>query len=156
MAASQNTTQQAPQGSGPLGQSGVGPSETVRRNDPSEFVVPGRPQTDSHAQVSRSPTEEIDRPEIPIEVRRFCSENGIEREIAETIDLAGRHFALAGEPSFEVVHDPDHGESYVGVHIRARGGPEDVFRRSRAFSDSFRGSVDREKRRLINVIYHAV
>jgi len=86
----------------------------------------------------------------------FCSRNGIEREIEETIDLARRHFALAGKPSFEVVDDPEHGESYVGLHIWAQGSPEDVFRRGRAFSDAFRSSVDREKRLLNNVIYHAV
>jgi hypothetical protein len=128
----------------------------VQRNDQSEFVGPHRSATDSHLPVSRAATEEIDRPEIPIEVCLFCSENGIEREIEETIDLARRHFTLIGEPSFEVVDDPEHGESYVGVHIRAQGGPEDIFRRRRVFSDAFRDSVGREKRRLINLIYHAV
>jgi hypothetical protein len=156
MAESQNTTSQDPQGSGPLGQSGISPSGTVPRNYQSEFVGPHRPQIDSQGRDSRSSTEEVDHPEIPIEVRVFCSRNGIEREVAETIDLARRHFPLAGEPSLEVVEDPEHGESYVGLHLWARGGPEDVFRRSRAFSDAFRDSVGREKRRLINVIYHAV
>jgi hypothetical protein len=156
MAESQNTAPQAPQGSGPLGQSGISPSGTVPQNDQSEFLGPHRAQNDSHGQVSRSSTEEVDRPEIPIEARVFCSRNGIEREIEETIDLARKHFALVGEPSFEVVDDPEHGESYVGLHIWARGVPEDVFRRRRVFSDAFRDSIGREKRRLINVIYHAV
>src|SRR5215813_9690851 len=127
MAESQNTTSLAPQGSGPLGQSGITPSGTVRQNHQSDFVVPHRPQIDSHGRVSRSPTDGVDRPEIPIEVRAFCSRNGIEREIEETIELSRRHFALAGEPSCEVVDDPEHGESYVGVHMWARGGPEVVF-----------------------------
>ncbi len=156
MAESQNIASQAPRGSGPLGQSGISPSGTVQQDDPSEFVVPHRPPVDSHGQVSRSPTEEVDRPQVPIEVRVFCSRNGIEREIEETIDLARRHFAVVDRPSFEVVEDPEHGESYVGVHIRARGRPEDVFRQGRAFWDSFRDSVGPEKRRWINLIYHAV
>ncbi len=156
MAESQNITTQGPQGSGPLGKSGINPSGTVQQNAQSEFVVAHRSQIGSHGQVSRSATEEVDRLEIPIEVRAFCSRNGIESEIEATIDLARRHFALGDKPSFEVVDDPEHGESYVGVHIRARGQPEDVFRQGRAFWESFRDSVGPEKRRLINVIYHAV
>jgi hypothetical protein len=155
MAESQNTTSQAPQGSGPPGRSGMSPSGTVQQNDRSEFVVPHRPRIDSHCRLSRSPTEEVDRPEIPIEVRAFCSRNGIDREIEETIELARRHFALVDEPSFEIVDDPEHGESYVGVQIRARGQPEDLFRQGRAFWDSFRDSVSPEKRRWINLISHA-
>src|SRR5262245_61726809 len=113
MAESQNLTSQAPQGSGPLGQSGISPSGTVQQDDQSGFVVPRRPGFASHGQVSDSPTEAVDRPEIPSEVRVFCSRNGIEREIEETIDLARSHFALERKPSFEVVDDPEHGESYV-------------------------------------------
>jgi hypothetical protein len=128
----------------------------VQQNDQSEFVVPHMPRIDSHGQASGSPTEALDRPEIPIEVRAFCSQSSIEHEIEETIDLARRHFALAGKPSFEVVDDPEHGESYVAVHICARGEPEDVFRQGRAFWDSFRDSVGPEQRRRINLIYHAV
>jgi hypothetical protein len=71
----------SPQGSGPPGQSGVSPIGTVQQNDQREFVVPHRPETDSRLQVSRSPAEELDRPEIPIEVSLFCPGNGIEREI---------------------------------------------------------------------------
>jgi hypothetical protein len=156
MAESQDITSQAPQGSGPLGQTGITPSGPVQQNDRGEFVAPHLPQIDPHGQVSRSPAEAVDRPDIPIEVRALCTRNGIEREIEGAIDLARRHFALAGNPSFEVVDDSEYGECYVGLQIWALGGAEEVFRRRRAFSDAFRDSVGREPRRLINVIYHAV
>ncbi len=51
MADSNNTTLQTPQGSGPLGQSGISPSGTVQRSYWNEFVAPHRPQADSHPQV---------------------------------------------------------------------------------------------------------
>ena len=93
MAESQNIASQAPQGSGPLGQSGISPSGTVQQDDPSEFVVPHRPPVHCHGRGRTLPDEEVDRPEVPIEVRVFCSRNGIEREIEETIDLARINFA---------------------------------------------------------------
>ena len=57
MAESQNTTSQTPQGSGPLGQSGVSPSGTVQRSYQNEFVTPHRPQADSDRPAPRSSTE---------------------------------------------------------------------------------------------------
>ena len=156
MAGSQNITSQGPHESGPLGQSGLNASGTVVRESRRDLVEPHQPQTESHRLASRTPTEGIDRPEIPIEVRGFCTQNGIDREVEEAIDLARQHFTLAREPRFEVVDDPEHGESYVGIHIWVCGQPDDVFRRRRAYSDSFADAVGREKRRLINIIYHAV
>jgi hypothetical protein len=57
MADSKDTTAQRPQGSGPLGQSGVSPSGSVQRNYQNEFVTPRRPQADSHRPAHRSTTE---------------------------------------------------------------------------------------------------
>jgi hypothetical protein len=57
MADSKNTTSQAPQGSGPLGQSGVSPSGTVQRNYQNEFVGPHRPRGDFRLQVPCPPSQ---------------------------------------------------------------------------------------------------
>jgi hypothetical protein len=89
------------------------------------------------------------------EVREFCARKQIEDEVHATIRLARDHFAIVGEPVFRVVNDPDCGEHYVGIHVRAEGRPEDVFRQSEAFLDSFVHSIDPHKQGFINLIYHS-
>jgi hypothetical protein len=87
-------------------------------------------------------------------VRAFCAEKQIEAEVQATIRLARRHFTIVGEPTFRVVNDPDCGEHYLGIHVRAEGRPEQVFRQSEAFLNSFLKSVDPGKQGYINLIYH--
>jgi hypothetical protein len=87
------------------------------------------------------------------EVREFCAQEQIENEVHATIHLAREHFAIVGEPVFQVVIDPDCGEHYVGIHVRAEGQTEHVFRQSEAFLDSFLESIDQHKQRYINLIY---
>ena len=72
MAGSQNITSQGPHGSGPLGQSGLDASGTVVRESRRDLVEPHQRQTETHRQAPHTPTEGIDRPEVPIGVRGFC------------------------------------------------------------------------------------
>jgi hypothetical protein len=97
-----------------------------------------------------APFGEVD---IPPDVREFCALKQVEDEVRTTISLARDHFAMVGEPEFEVVDDPECGEHYVAIHVRVAGEPEEVFRQSEAFLDSFLASVDTKKRRYINLIY---
>jgi hypothetical protein len=89
-------------------------------------------------------------------VRLFYCQKQIERDVRQAIDLARRYFAVIGKPNFEVVHDPEHGESYLAIHLWARGEPQTVFEQSRSFRRALRNSINREKFDLINVIYHAI
>jgi hypothetical protein len=95
-----------------------------------------------------------DSTEIPNEVREFCAQKQIHDELEQTIVLAKRHFAMAGEPRFQVVDDPECGEHYVGIHIQADGQPEDVFQQSEAFLDSFLDRIETAKQKHISLIYH--
>jgi hypothetical protein len=100
-------------------------------------------------------TRERQTTELPAEVREFCVEKQITDELGRTIVLAQKHFAMAGEPSFEVIHDPECGEHYLCIDIWALGEPEDVFQQGQAFLDSFIASIDRQKRNHLNVVYHS-
>jgi hypothetical protein len=95
-----------------------------------------------------------DTTEIPSEVREFCARKPINLELEQTIVLANRHFAMIGKPRFQVVDDPECGEHYVGIHIQAEGQPEDVFRKSESFFDSFLDRIEPEKQKHISLIYH--
>jgi hypothetical protein len=112
-------------------------------------VVPPMPKS-----VSNSPPNLEARSEIPNEVREFCTRKQINDELEQTIALARRHFALAGNLRFQVVDDLDCGEHYVGIHIQAEGQPEDVFQQSEAFLDSFLDQVETAKQKHISLIYH--
>jgi hypothetical protein len=108
--------------------------------------------------VDGNPTRQADedRPSAHLmsEVRAFCAQRQIEDEVQATIRLAKRHFTIVGEPIFRVVNDPDCGEHYLGIHVRAEGRPDQVFRQSEAFLDSFLESIDPCKQGFINLIYH--
>jgi hypothetical protein len=93
--------------------------------------------------------------EMPNEVRDFCAEKQINDAVETAIFLAREHFAMIGEPVFELVDDPDYGEHYVGIHVQVVGRPEEVFEKSRAYLDSFRASIDPQKRGFVNLIYHS-
>ena len=88
------------------------------------------------------------------EVREFLVQKQIEDEVQEAISLAKEHFTIVGEPHFEIVSDPNCGEHYVGIHVRAEGRPEQVFRQSGAFLDSFVDRIEPEKQKSINLVYH--
>jgi hypothetical protein len=88
--------------------------------------------------------------------REFCARNGIEREVMQTLDLAKRHFSRFGEPSFVLVDDPETHASYLAIHVDVTGDSEVVFRRSESFFDDFVTSIDRNKQRLISLVYHAI
>jgi len=93
-------------------------------------------------------------PHLASEVREFLVQKRIEDEVRTTLSLATKHFTIVGEPVFDVVSDPDCGEDYVGIHVRAEGRPEDVFRQSEAFLDAFLGCVEPAKQKYINLVYH--
>jgi hypothetical protein len=88
------------------------------------------------------------------EVREFLIQKQIEDEVRTTLSLASRHFTIVGEPAFDIVNDPDCGEHYVGIHVRAEGRPEQVFRQSQAFLDSFLDRIEPTKQKYINLVYH--
>src|SRR6185312_4867503 len=67
-------------------------------------------------------------PEMPPAAREYCSRKGIVDAVRAAISLAGQHFAVSGDPVFEVVADPEHGEDLIAIHVWARGEPEEVFR----------------------------
>jgi hypothetical protein len=87
-------------------------------------------------------------------VREFLVQKQIEDEVRKTIALAKQHFAIVGEPVLDVVSDPDCGEHYVGIHVRAEGRPEQVFRQSEAFLDSFLDGIEPSKQEYIHLVYH--
>ena len=80
----------------------------------------------SHLNLPRSPNDL----ESPVEVRGSAQKQ-IEREVREAIGLARLHFSMIGEPDFELIHDPDHDEHYLGIHVYASGDPEIVVRQGR-------------------------
>ena len=88
------------------------------------------------------------------EAREFLAQKQIEDEVATTLALAKQHFTIVGEPVFDVVRDPDCGEHYVGIHVRAEGRPEQVFRQSEAFLDAFLDGIEPAKQKYINLVYH--
>ncbi len=99
--------------------------------------------------------EEIRRPShLASEVRDFLVHKQIEDEVRTTLSLAEKHFTIVGEPVLDVVNDADCGEHYVGIHVRAEGRPEDVFRQSEAFLDSFLDGIESAKQKYINLVYH--
>lgn len=112
--------------------------------------------TDPKDPTGPSVAEETNTPFLPPEVRAFCDEKHLEKELRTALSLARGHFEMSKEPSFEVVFDPEHGEHYLGVHIWANGEPDDVFQRGRTFSRAFRTTINRHKANFINVIYHAI
>ena len=94
--------------------------------------------------------------EMPPAAREYCSRKGIVDEVRAAISLAGQHFAVSGDPVFEVVADPEHGEDLIAIHVWARGEPEEVFQQSEAFLDSYLPGIDPAKRQHISLIYHPV
>ena len=97
----------------------------------------------------------VDVPEMPKDVRDFCALKHIDDAIKTTISLARKHFAIIGEPTFEVVDDPEYGEYYLGIHIDSEGRTEEVFQQNKAFLASFLASIDSQKRSFVNLIYHS-
>jgi hypothetical protein len=92
---------------------------------------------------------------MPFACTEFCARNGIEREVMLTVDLATHHFSFLGQPSFEIIEDPECNENYLANHVDVSGGPESVFQQSESFIDEFVTSIDRSKRRFISLVYHA-
>jgi hypothetical protein len=88
------------------------------------------------------------------EVREFLVQKQIEDEVRKTVSLAKEHFTIVGEPLFDIMSDPECGEHYVGIHVRAEGRPEQVFRQSEAFLDSFVDGIEPAKQKYINLVYH--
>jgi hypothetical protein len=88
------------------------------------------------------------------EVHEFLVQRQIEDEVRMTLSLARRHFMIVGEPAFDIVNDPDCGEHYIGIHVRAEGRPEQVFRQNQAFLDSFLDRIEPAKQKYINLVYH--
>jgi len=93
---------------------------------------------------------------MPSACREFCARNRIEREVVQTLDLAKKHFSFLGQPSFEVVDDPESRENYLAIHVGVSGEPHQVFLRSETFLDDFVTSIDSSKQPLINLVYHAI
>ena len=94
--------------------------------------------------------------EMPPAAREYCGRKGIVDEVRAAISLAGQHFAVSGNPVFEVVVDPEHGEDLIAIHVWAKGGPEEVFQQGEAFLDSYLPGLDPAKRQHISLIYHPV
>jgi hypothetical protein len=92
--------------------------------------------------------------EFPIEVRQFCIRNQIEEEVDEVLRLVRHHFVMTYEPWLGVASDPEYDEQSLGIHIRVSGEIDEVVARWEAFLDAFVGSIDPNKQRHINVIYH--
>jgi hypothetical protein len=88
------------------------------------------------------------------EVREFLVQKQIEDDVRKTISLAKEHFTIVGEPLFDIVRDPECGEHYIAIHVRAEGRPEQVFRQSEAFLDSFVDAIEPAKQKSINLVYH--
>jgi hypothetical protein len=88
------------------------------------------------------------------EVREFLVQKQIEDEVRKTISLAKEYFTIVGEPRFDIVRDPECGEHYIAIHVRAEGRPEQVFRQSEAFLDSFVDAIEPAKQKSINLVYH--
>ena len=104
---------------------------------------------------SRSAEERLrHQSHLASEVREFLVQKQIEDEVRKTISLAKEHFTIIGEPLLDLVSDPECGEHSVGIHVRAEGRPEQVFRQSEAFLDSFVDGIEPAKQKYINLVYH--
>ena len=120
------------------------------------FIIPGNLGKETQAKVHVPGDRSVEVLEMPNEVRDFCAEKQINDAVKTAIFLAREHFAIIGEPVFEVVNDPEYSEHYVGIHVQVEGRPEEVFQQSKAYLDSFRASIDPQKRIFVNVIYHSM
>ena len=95
-----------------------------------------------------------DTPNIPIAVREFCDQNEIGKELRETLRLTRHHFVMTCEPWLEVASDPECDEQALNIHVRVSGDIDEVSERWKAFLDAFVDSINPDKQRHINVIYH--
>ncbi len=121
---------------------GASPAESSRAAEAS-----GKSRRDAHGGIPE-PSH------LAREVREFLVQKQIVDDVRMTLSLAGRYFRIVGEPVFDIVNDPDCGEHYVGIHVRAEGRPEQVFRQSQAFLDSFLDRIEPAKQKYINLVYH--
>jgi hypothetical protein len=120
------------------------------------FIIPGELSNETQSRARMPGDRSVEVLEMPSEVRNFCAEKQINEAVKTAIFLARQHFATIGEPIFEVVNDPECGEHYVGIHVQVDGRPEEVFQQSKAYLDSFRKSIEPQKRSFVNLIYHSM
>jgi len=125
-------------------------------DDSPRFIISGELSNETQSRVRMPGDRSVEVLEMPNEVRDFCAQKQINDAVKTAIFLARKHFATIGEPTFEVVNDPECGEHYVGIHVQAEGRPEEVFQQSKAFLASFRSSIDSRKRSFVNLIYHSM
>ncbi len=92
---------------------------------------------------------------IPSPCREFCARNDIDREVMQTVDLARKHFAFHGQPSFQIVDDPECEENYLAIHVDVSGDTDSVFEQSEKFLGAFVTSIDSTKQRFISLVYHS-
>lgn len=106
--------------------------------------------------LNSNPARNLDSLEIPAEVRAFCSQKQIQHEAEEAIRLVRTYFGRIVKLSFELVRDPEHDEDYMAVHVCVSAQPDVVVWQGRAYLRALRRSIDRNKSKFINVIYHSV
>ena len=111
-------------------------------------------------QAGRSPVNIKPEAEDPValmnsvELSEFLRKHAVKEDVVKTLSLAREHFSVVGDPSCEIVDDPESQEHYLAIHVNVRGVPEAVFAQSEDFFDAFIASVDSSKRRRISLVYH--
>ncbi len=121
-------------------------------------IAPTQPATQpsSTATPELPPAGALNFSNLVGEVREYCAQKQIENDVEKTIALAGKYFTISGQPWFRVVHDPESGEHYVGIHVRVAGTPDEVFAQGEAFLDAFHTTVAQEKQKYLSLIYHSM
>ncbi len=92
----------------------------------------------------------------PHDVAEFCGRLLIQDDVVKTLTLARQHFAVLGEPRYEIIEDPESQECYLAIHVNAAGSPEEVFEQSESFLDAFVANVAPGRQHHISLVYHSV
>ncbi len=94
--------------------------------------------------------------DAPHDVAEFCGRLLIRDDVVKTVTLARHHFAVLGEPRYEIIENPGSQECYLAIHVNAAGSPEEVFEQSKSLLDAFVANVAPGRQHHISLVYHSV
>lgn len=87
--------------------------------------------------MSADPIAAVADLELSDEVRTFCRRHDLLGHLGRAVELARQHFSIVGEPSVRLEQDPDDGEWYLDLEIRARGDEGEMIECQRRYTRSW-------------------
>jgi hypothetical protein len=97
-------------------------------------------------------------PDIPLseEVHAFCQRHGLTDYLSMALGLARQCFPIVGDPTVQLEQDPEDGESYLVIEIRAGGGEEDCARSHRRYLSAWANTAPWPAVHLIRLLYDII